>query len=321
MAFANSGKHDNFYESALEFFLDHIKVQGYSEHTVRSYRNSLNRFFCWLKSVRSYRSLSSIGRRDLMEFCQALSTWTSRYGRPLSATTKNSYLHALRAFFSHQVKMGFLLSDPSSALTNFRQQHKLPRVPSHSDILKLISAIESTDWRGLRDRAWVEIFYGSGLRLSELQRLDLVDLSLDEELIHIRQGKGEKDRYVPITPESKKATEAYLTGVRSLLVREGEGDAALFLCARGRRMKRHQFGVWLHKYSEIAGLRHHITPHLLRHACATHLLKNGASLRHIQELLGHQYLSTTQIYTRVEIEDLREVLKRCHPREDFDEHS
>ena len=260
MAFSNSGYSGNSYDSALDRFLNDISVQGYSKHTVRSYKNSLHRFGKWLKDVRSYHSLNDIDRRDLMEFCQALSTWTSRLGKPLSAPTKNSYLHALRAFFSHQVKTGFLLSDPSSALTNFRQQNKLPRVPSHSDILKLISAIQGTDWRGLRDRAWVEVFYGSGLRLSEMQRLDLMDLSLDEELIHIRQGKGEKDRYVPVTPESRKAIEAYLAGVRSLLAREGEGDAALFLSARGKRMKKHQFGVWLHKYSEMAGLRYHITP-------------------------------------------------------------
>lgn len=321
MRLSEPKKPDDFYELMLSRFLDDIKLQGYSSHTVRSYRNSLKGFCRWLKEARSYRSLSDVGRRDLVEFCQVLSTRTSRYGRPLSAATKNNYLHALRAFFSYQVKTGFLLTDPSCALDNFRQQQKLPRVPSHSDILKLISAIQGVDWRGVRDRAWVEVFYGSGLRLSELYWLDLVDLSLDEELIHVRLGKGDQDRYVPITPESKKAIEVYLSTVRSLLVTEGEGDGALFLGARGRRMKRHQFGLWLHKYSEMAGLQNHVTPHLLRHACATHLLKNGASLRHIQELLGHQYLSTTQIYTRVEIGDLREVLKRCHPREVFDEYS
>ena len=315
----DSADDEDFLKVALDRFLSHLKTQGYSLETVRSYGNNLHRFRKWLLDVRSYRVVADIGRHDLMEFCQVLSLWESRTGGPLSASTKNHYLHALRAFFQFQVRIGDLLSDPSAVLTNFRQQQRLPRVPSQEEVLRLLAVPNTEDWRSVRDRAWLEVFYGSGLRLSELHALDLVDLSLEEELLLVRHGKGDKDRYVPITPESARAVREYLERVRARLARKG--DPALFLGERGGRMKKHQFGVWLHKYSQRAGLEPPLTPHSLRHACATHLLKNGASLRHIQELLGHSYLSTTQLYTKVEVGDLREVLRRCHPREDFRERS
>ena len=319
MTFSSLEKGEDFFDEPLQSYLEQMRVRGYSPNTIIGYNTHLSRFYEWLQSARSYRNLSDIGRRDLMEFCQVLSTWETRSGTPLSASTKNLYLNALRGFFSQQVKEGRLLSDPTSVVSNFQQQQKLPKVPTYRDILKLIAAIKGQNWRAIRDRAWVEVFYGSGLRLAEMHQLDLTDLCLEEELIHVRLGKGSKDRFVPMTPESRKAVEVYLRQVRSQI--STKADSALLLSPRGDRMKKGQFGVWLHKYSERAGLQLPITPHRLRHACASHLLKNGASIRHIQKLLGHKCLSTTQRYTKVDIKDLHEVLAKYHPREHFHGHS
>lgn len=300
--------------ATIQAFISHRRAQGYSEGTLKNYGPHLMMFRDWLLDWRGNVSLTEIGRDEIQEYYQFLALQKSRKGRPLAVTTKNGHLNVLRAFFSYLVATGHLLSNPTSELSNFKGPTKLPRVPSYEQVLKLFAAV-SPSLTGLRDRAWMEILYGSGLRLSELLHLNVTDLCLDEELLHIRSGKGDKDRFVPITPEARKATKTYLNPVRSHLANRGE--PALFVSMLGKRMSRHTVSQGLHRYAQRADLKLRITPHVMRHTCATHLLKNGASLRHIQALLGHQYLSTTQIYTRVEIADLRDVLRRCHPREKF----
>ena len=304
----------DFFSSAVRSFLSDLRARGYSDRTTVNYRAYLWQFRDWLFENRGYSSLAEIGRDDLQDFCQQLALQKNRKGKLLAAATKNNYLNTLRSFFSYLVKSGHLLANPASELSNFRGQKKLPRVPSYPEILRLLAAVGS-DLKGMRDRAWMEVLYGSGLRLSELLCLDLTDLCLDEELLHIRLGKGDKDRFVPFTPEAKKAIKTYLKTSRPYYA--GSGERALWISVRGERMNRWTVSKDLHRYAQKASLKTRITPHVLRHTCATHLLRNGASLRHIQALLGHEYLSTTQIYTRVEITDLRDVLRRCHPREKF----
>lgn len=299
---------------ALQDFLLSMRSRGYSELTIKGYNSHLQKFRTWLTSNRGYVSLADIRRDDLQAYAQHLALQKTGKGKPLAVSTRNGYLNALRSFFAYLVKSGRLLANPASELSNFRSQKKLPRVPSYEEVLRLLAAAASNA-KGIRDRAWMELLYGSGLRLSELLGLNVTDLCLDEDLIHIRLGKGSKDRFVPLTPEAKKAVKTYLKTSRPQLARQGE--PALFVSPLGRRMSRYTVSDGLHHYAKKAELKVRITPHVLRHSCATHLLKNGASLRHIQLLLGHEYLSTTQIYTRVEITDLRDVVRRCHPREKF----
>ena len=305
---------DDFFSSAVHSFLSDLRSRGYSDRTTVNYRAYLLQFRNWLFDNRGYSSLAEIGRDDLQDFCQHLALQKNRKGKLLAVSTRNNYLNALRSFFSYLVKSGHLLANPASELSNFRGQKKLPRVPSYAEILRLLAAVDS-NLKGMRDRAWMEVLYGSGLRLGELLRLDLTDLCLDEELLHVRLGKGDKDRFVPFTPEAKRAIKTYLKTSRPYYAESGL--RALWVSVRGERMNRWTVSKDLHLYAKRASLKTRITPHILRHTCATHLLRNGASLRHIQALLGHQFLSTTQIYTRVEITDLRDVLRRCHPRENF----
>jgi integrase/recombinase XerD len=310
-----AGAHvDDFFSVAVDAFLLDMRSRGYSELTLKGYGAHLQKFQTWLFANRCYVGLSDICRDDLQAYTQHLALQKNRFGKTLAVSTRNGHLNALRSFFTYLVKSGHLLSNPSSEVSNFRTQKKLPRVPSYKEILRLLAAV-GPSVKGVRDRAWMEILYGSGLRLGELLSLNVTDICFDEDLIHVRLGKGSKDRFVPLTPEARKAIKSYLKTSRARLSHRGE--PALFVSPRGDRMRRHCVSNGLHYYAKKAGLKVRITPHILRHSCATHLLKNGASLRHIQLLLGHENLSTTQIYTRVEITDLRDVVRRCHPREKF----
>jgi integrase/recombinase XerD len=167
---------------------------------------------------------------------------------------------------------------------------------------------------GQRNRALLETLYGTGIRLSECVRLDLTDADLGEGTLLVRCGKGRKDRLLPVPERAARALDDYLRESRPLLARR-TSEQALFISRGGGRLKpiSVQFVVWWH--AKRAGIRARVSPHMLRHACATHLLRGGADVRHIQELLGHERLETTEVYTRVEIADLKEALARAHPRE------
>ena len=166
---------------------------------------------------------------------------------------------------------------------------------------------------GTRDRAILELLYGTGLRLSECTRLDLPDLSLGGRHLFVRNGKGRKDRVVPLMGRAAHALTIYLKEVRPSLSKTLR-ESAVFLSRDGNRISTNQVQTRLALYGQGAGLKMKLRPHLLRHTCATHLLAGGASIRHVQSLLGHRSLRTTEIYTRVEIGDLRQVLLRAHPR-------
>lgn len=304
-------------QSEVELFLKTLSSRGYAQVTLKVYASDLGRFRRWVVKTRCYENVSAIDRGDLTDYCSDLVSTRTTKGKPLKATTRNRHLNTLRSFFSFLVKESVLLSNPASELSRFRSQRNLPKVPTYEEVLKLLAAVDESTSRGRRDRAWMEVFYGSAVRLAELITLDVTDVCLDEETLHVRCGKYGRDRFVPLTPESRRALKLYLEVTRPKLA--GVGEPALFVALRGGgRMNRQTVGSWLKKYSDRAELKTVVTAHTLRHCCATHLLKNKASLRHIQVLLGHESLSTTQLYTKVEITDLREVIKRCHPRERFE---
>lgn len=167
---------------------------------------------------------------------------------------------------------------------------------------------------GLRDRAILETFYGTGIRLSECLNLQLSDLDLAQGLFLVRNGKGKKDRVLPVPAQAAKALERYLQEARPLLVRDPR-IGYLFLSVRGRRLSQTALSEAIYGYGKEAGIPWRVSPHILRHTCATHLIRGGADVRHVQKLLGHEYLDTTAIYTRVAVKDLREVVEKRHPRD------
>jgi integrase/recombinase XerD len=229
-------------------------------------------------------------------------------------------LVAVRSFHRFCVDEGFLAVDPSEQVGGPRVPQGIPKALSEAEVESLLDAVVGDTARALRDRAIVEALYATGVRISELVGLDRRDLDLDDALARVL-GKGSKERIVPIGRSARDALTTYLARGRPELVRESprsRADAeAVFLNARGGRLSRQ--GAWgvVRHHGDRVGLGDRLTPHVLRHSCATHLLDHGADIRVVQELLGHASLSTTQVYTKVSAERLRAVYEAAHPRARF----
>jgi|CXWL01.1.fsa_nt_gi integrase/recombinase XerD len=238
----------------------------------------------------------------------------------LSATSIGKVVAAVRGFFAYLAASGIILLDPARELESPRRPLQLPRaVPSEAQMRRLLRAPGEGTPLALRDRAILELLYATGLRSAEACALDRGDVDLAERTVHVRFGKGGKERRVPLAKRAAKALERYLTAVWPLLrrLRHGsthESAVPLLLTRFGTRLQGLALRDLVRHWRREARLQTAVTPHALRHACATHLLKGGADVRHIQVLLGHSSLQSTEIYTRVETGDLRRMLDRYHPR-------
>jgi site-specific recombinase XerD len=220
----------------------------------------------------------------------------------------------VKGFFGFLERHGVLLRDPALVLP-VPQARRLPRaILSEAQARRLMAAPFAPSALGRRDRAILELLYGTGIRVGECERLDTTDLDLQEATLLIRDGKGKKDRAVPLGTQAARALDHYLTDGRPALLSR-TSPAALFLARGGRRLLRQSIEKLVRVHARTAMIEPRISPHTLRHACATHLLRGGADVRHVQALLGHKSLTTTARYTRVDTKDLREVLERAHPRE------
>jgi len=241
-------------------------------------------------------------------------------GGTLSLAYQANLLKALRNFFGYLLRTGHILRDPAADLKLPKLPRKLPRnVLSKKEVRKLLGAPNTRTSRGFRDRAVLEMLYATGMRKRELENLKIHDIDLSSRQVTIRRGKGGKDRVVPLAAKAAQVLEKYLEEHRARLIRStGKEDGYLFLNDRGNKLSQHWPTWLLRKYLKKCGIKKHVTTHTWRHTCATHLLRNRASIRIIQELLGHESLTTTQIYTKVEISDLKRVIDRTHPREDMD---
>lgn len=296
----------------LTAYLD--ELQGHEALRVRA-SLVLPRLLAQLEE-RGRRELRAVQAEDIVAFARHLATVQKKHaadGTRLADATQACYLDAVRRFFTWLQRRGVLLESPAQDLRAPRVLRLPRRVLSEAEARRLMDAPSRFGVLGLRDRAVLEVLYGCGLRRGECLRLDLVDLDLAQRLLLVRTGKGKRDRLLPLTGQAVKALDRYLQDSRPELAQELR-EEALFLSRYGQRMGRTCLYLLLGKHARAAGLRG-VFPHALRHSYATHLLQGRASIRHVQELLGHQSLQATAIYTRVSVEDLREVLTRCHPRE------
>jgi integrase/recombinase XerD len=263
------------------------------------------------------RDVRAAGEAHLVAFARHLATVQRKHGpegATLSPGTQHCYLNAVRCFFAWLLRRGVILADPARELP-VRKVVRLPRrVLSEAEARRLMQAPSPWSVVGQRDAALLEVLYGCGLRRGECVRLDVGDLDLGQGLALVRSGKGKKDRVVPLAGRAAAALDRYLRESRPELL-ENSRDGALFLSKYGRRLSASHLGAIVKKHAQAAGLKGPVFPHALRHSFATHLLKGKASIRHVQELLGHRGLNATAVYTRVLVEDLREVVARCHPRE------
>lgn len=298
--------------SCLDALEEGMAAHDLAAGTRAGYRRAVWSLMSWAHEEHGVSRVGELSRDMITAFRLRLQSEPSpKSGSPVSLLTQIGSLAALRFFFSWLVKSGRLLMDPTVHLSYPRAPRYLPRSLKVAEISRLIRSLPR-DTLGLRDRAMVELLYGTGMRRGELARLDIADVDFDQRQVLIREGKGRKDRLVPLGHKAKEALLEYLERSRPKLVR-GVESGALFLRRDGGRIHRNHVTGRVHELGRRIRLK--LAPHLLRHSCATHLLKGRADIRHIQRLLGHESLQTTERYTKVEVADLRGVIDRCHPRE------
>jgi integrase/recombinase XerD len=292
--------------AAISSFLTHVRVEkGLSPNTVMAYRQDLAKFNVFAQKRKL--ALASVTRDDLVDFLAAL------YRQKLESKSVARNLVALRNFFRFAQTNELIGEDPSIHLESPKIRRSLPGYLRLEDVERLLQQPDQKTALGVRDRAMLEVLYSTGLRVSELVGLRAGDL--DNKVGCVRcVGKGDKERIVPVGKKALAMVERYLTEARPQLLGKGPAVATLFLNRRGRGLSR--VGVWkiLSGYGRRAGLRVALTPHMLRHSFATHLLERGADLRSVQLMLGHSDISTTQIYTHVVEERLKQIYKAHHPR-------
>lgn len=292
--------------ATISSFLTYVKVEkGLSSNTVSAYRRDLVKFDVFAQKRKL--SLEAVSRDDLVDFLASL------YRLKLESRTVARHLVTLRNFFRFAQIHELITTDPSINLESPKIRRSLPGYLRLEEVERLLEQPDSTTALGLRDRAMLEVLYSTGLRVSELVGLRVSDL--DGKVGCVRCiGKGDKERIVPVGRKALIMVEKYLRDARPKLLGKLRGSPTLFVNRRGVSLSR--VGVWkiLSGYGKRAGLRVSLTPHMLRHSFATHLLERGADLRSVQLMLGHADISTTQIYTHVVEERLKQIYKAHHPR-------
>ena len=292
--------------AAISSFLTHAKVEkGLSPNTVSAYRRDLMKF-CEFAQKRKL-TLEAMSRDDLVDFLAGL------YRQKLESKSVARHLVSLRNFFRFAQVQELILEDPSVNLESPKIRRTLPGYLRLEEVERLLAQPDAKTPFGLRDRAMLEVLYSAGLRVSELVGLSVSDLDTKVGCVRCI-GKGDKERIVPIGKKALGMVEKYLRDARPKMIGKFAGSPTLFVNRRGKALSR--VGVWkiLSAYGRRAGLRVALTPHMLRHSFATHLLERGADLRSVQLMLGHADISTTQIYTHVVEERLKQIYKAHHPR-------
>jgi integrase/recombinase XerD len=294
--------------AAISSFLTHVQVEkGLATNTVSAYRRDLAKFDDFAKKRKL--GLAAVNRDDLVDFLASL------YRQKLESKTVARHLVTLRNFFRHAQVQELISEDPTAHLESPKIRRSLPGYLRLDEVEKLLQLPDQSTPLGLRDRAMLEVLYSTGLRVSELTSLRVMDLDTKVGCVRCI-GKGDKERIVPVGRKALAIVEKYLRDGRTALIRTTRGSPGpyLFVNRRGGRISR--VGVWkiFSSYGRKAGLRVPLTPHMLRHSFATHLLERGADLRSVQLMLGHSDISTTQIYTHVVEERLKQIYKAHHPR-------
>lgn len=291
----------------LRSYLHYLQVEkSVSRNTVAAYTGDLQRYIGFLEG-KNIRTAGDVLPAAISEFLGSL------YDVGLSARSVTRNFSAIRGFHRFLVEEGLVASDPTEVLDAPKLSRPLPPVLTREEVDRILQTPDTHEPLGIRDRAILETMYATGVRVTELITLTRTNIMSDPGIVRVF-GKGSKERLVPIGRSALEWIEVYATKVRSGLATGGRGKDALFLNARGRPLSR--MAVWniVRRYASMAGIRKDVHPHTFRHSFATHLLEGGADLRAVQEMLGHSDISTTQMYTHIDREYLKEVHKTFHPR-------
>lgn len=293
-------------EELIEKFLSYLSVErGLAQNTLLSYGSDLRKYIAFLRKSHIL-TLGKTTKHEVMTYLLELKD------KGLSPTTVARSLVSLKVFYRFLAQEGYLASDPTMNLESPKVWSKLPETLSLGEIEVLLEKPDLEDPLGLRDRAALELLYATGARVSELINLKIADANLEVGYLRCL-GKGKKERIIPLGSHAQEALKNYLDKGREKLVREKDAKE-LFVNRFGNPLSRQGFWKMLKKYAKRVDFEKRITPHILRHSFATHLLERGADLRSIQEMLGHSDISTTQIYTHVDRERLKEIHRKYHPR-------
>jgi integrase/recombinase XerD len=298
------------FEQLVLDFLAYLEFErGLSRNTLEAYRADLLQFGAYLRA-HGY-DVFGVGHAELAGFLTELAVGSAER-QPVAAATLQRKAACLRSFYRHLRREGTITHDPTAELRGPRKTQKLPAVLSRDEVNQLLDAPRGASRTALRDRALLEVLYACGLRASEAVGLQLEDVNLDDEFLRAR-GKGSKERLVPIGREAVSALRAYLSRSRPVLVGL-RPERHIFVNRRGGGLSRQGLYKIVQGYADAVGLKDRMSPHTLRHTFATHLLAGGCDLRTLQEMLGHADIATTQLYTHLSTERLRDVYFGAHPR-------
>lgn len=291
----------------LKEYLSLLKVEkNLSDNSIDSYRNDITKLFEFLKRSKIF-DLNEVKFNDLAKFFEEQKV------DGINASSARRYSSSIKGFFAYLLNENYIEKNPASNLKSTKISRDLPVVLSFVEIEAVLAQPNIKQKLGLRDRAILELMYSSGLRVSELINLKVSDLFFSDEVIRVF-GKGSKQRIVPIGSSAREWVNEYLTKVRPLLLKRMKSENIIFLNSRGSKLSRMAIWKIVKKYCESAEIKKDVHPHTFRHSFATHLLEGGADLRAVQEMLGHSDISTTQIYTHIDREYVKQVHKDFHPR-------
>lgn len=291
----------------MQLFLEYLTVElGLSANTRQAYERDL-RLFCKTLGFKNSDALVNVNREQITGYMTQLKE------RGLAAATIARKLAAIKAFYRFMTAEGYMDANPAEVVEAGTKGIKLPRVLSEDEVVRLLNQPDITTAEGFRDRTMLEVLYATGMRVSELINLTLERVDLNMKYI-IAFGKGSKERIVPLGSVAAEFLQQYLEKVRPKLTHAGRNTNIVFLAFGGHELTRQRFWQIIRAYGRKANINKALTPHILRHSFATHLLDNGADLRSVQELLGHSDISTTQIYTHLTNKRLRDIYAKAHPR-------
>ena len=302
---------DVFMQEQIDQFLDYLKAEkGYSSNTLAAYQNDLGQYHIFLQSLppeQRPRGWGNVTRDHIISYILEMKE------REYASSTVARKVAAVKSFFKFLEATGQIKENPAKDMETPRAEKHLPATITAEEVDKLMAAPSGDAPATQRDRAMLELLYATGLRVSELVALSINDVDLAAGSVRCL-GKGKKERLLPIYDRAREALAAYINEGRPKLLGKNSEEEALFLNRRGTRLTRQ--GLWLiiKRYVEEVGIRENVTPHTLRHSFATHMLSGGADLRAVQQMLGHANISTTQIYTQVTPDRMREVYDETHPR-------
>jgi len=295
-------------------YIKSLKVRNFADRTIKEQQRKLGKFFIFLQNLGVER-VEQINRGILLDYQTDLFHTINSHGRPNSVCSQNSMLSAVKGFTRFLKQRDYIISDPACDIPYGKTPKTLPRgILTRSEARRIINAPDTSCSIGYRDKTIMEVLYTTGIRKDELNNLTLNDVDYNDGFLRIICGKGRKDRMVPLGRISCRYLENYIKSVRPDLIKDPYNNH-LFLTFRGNRFSKNVVWELVKKYAKKAKIKKNVSPHTFRHTCATAMLRNKADIRAVQELLGHESLNSTQIYTRVTINDLKAVHARCHPRE------